>query len=46
MIRAEVTVNGMHIAERRVKQECACSVLGKKVLVGEATVLAPPRKFD
>ena len=46
MVRAEVTVTDMDIAKRRVKLECACSVLGKKVLVGEATVLAPSRKFD
>ena len=32
--------------ERRVKLDCHCSVDGKKVLVGEATVLAPSRKFD
>ena len=46
MVRAEVTVTDMDIAKRRVKLECACSVLGKKVLVGDATVLAPSRKFD
>jgi 3-hydroxybutyryl-CoA dehydratase len=46
MVRAEVTVTDMDIAKRRVKLECACSVLGRKVLVGEATVLAPLRKFD
>ena len=46
MVRAEVTVTDMDIAKRRVKLECACSVLGRKVLVGEATVLAPSRKFD
>ena len=37
MVRAEVTVTDMDIAKRRVKLECACSVLGKKVLVGEAS---------
>ena len=48
MVRAEVTVTvtDMDIAKRRVKLECACSVLGKKVLVGEATVPALPRKFE
>ena len=45
MVRAEVTVTDMDIAKRRVKLECACSVLGKKVLVGEA-VLALLRKFE
>ena len=33
-------------AKRRVKMDCHCSVEGKKVLIGEATVLAPSRKFD
>ena len=48
MVRAKVTVTvaDMDIAKRRVKLECGCSVLGRKVLVGEATVLAPSRKFD
>ena len=46
MVRAKVTVTDMDIAKRRVKLECACSVLGKKVLVGEATVPALPRKFE
>jgi len=32
--------------KRRVKMDCHCSVDGKKVLIGEATVLAPSRKFD
>jgi len=46
MVRAEVTVIDIDIARRRVKLDCHCSVGGKKVLVGEATVLAPSRKFD
>jgi 3-hydroxybutyryl-CoA dehydratase len=29
-----------------VKLDCQCLVDGKKVLIGEATVLAPSRKFD
>jgi 3-hydroxybutyryl-CoA dehydratase len=29
-----------------VQLDCRCLVGGKKVLVGEATVLAPSRKFD
>ena len=36
-VTATVTVTDMDIAKRRVKLECACSVLGKKVLVGEAS---------
>ena len=46
MVRAKVTVTDLDIAKRRVKLECACSVLGKKVLVGEATGLALPRKIE
>jgi 3-hydroxybutyryl-CoA dehydratase len=41
-----VTVIDMNIAKRRVKLDCLCSVDGKRVLVGEANVLAPSRKFD
>ena len=33
-------------AKRIVRMDCHCSVNDKKVLVGEATVLAPSRKFD
>ena len=29
-----------------VKLDCHCAIDGKKVLIGEATVLAPSRKFD
>ncbi|MGR3494911.1 MaoC family dehydratase [Citreimonas sp.] len=43
MVRAEVTVTGIDIAKRRVTLDCACTVDGKPVLVGEATVLAPSR---
>jgi 3-hydroxybutyryl-CoA dehydratase len=46
MVHAEVTVVDIEIAKRRVKLDCVCRVDGKKVLVGEATVLAPSRKFD
>jgi len=46
MVRAEVEVTGIDIAKRRVQLDCRCLVNGKKVLVGEATVLAPSRKFD
>ncbi|MAY86572.1 MAG: (R)-hydratase [Pseudooceanicola sp.] len=45
-VLAEVTVIGIDIAKRRVQLDCVCKVEGKKVLAGEATVLAPSRKFD
>ena len=43
---AEVEVIGIDVAKRRVQLETRCLVDGKKVLVGEATVLAPSGKFD
>lgn len=43
---AEVEVIGIEHAKRRVQLDCRCMVDGKKVLVGEATVLAPSAKFD
>ena len=46
MVEARVTVIDIEFAKRRVKMDCVCLVDGKKVLVGEATVLAPSRKFD
>ena len=46
MVYAEVKVIDIDHAKRRVRLDCHCSVEGKKVLVGEATVLAPSRKFD
>lgn len=46
LVHAEVRVTDIEPAKRRVRMECHCSVDGKKVLVGEATVLAPSRKFD
>ncbi|MEM9578684.1 MAG: MaoC family dehydratase [Pseudomonadota bacterium] len=46
LVHAEVTVVDIEPAKRRVKMDCHCSVDGKKVLVGEATVMAPSRKFD
>ena len=45
-VLAEVTVIGIDIAKRRVQLDCVCKVEGKKVLAGEATGLAPSRKFD
>ena len=46
MVRAEVEVTDIDIAKRRVTLDCRCTVDGKKVLIGEAKVLAPSRKFD
>jgi len=46
LVRAEVTVTDIIFDKRRVKLDCKCEVDGKKVLVGEAMVMAPSRKFD
>lgn len=46
LVYAEVKVTGIQIDKRRVTLECKCEVEGKKVLVGEAMVMAPSRKFD
>ena len=46
LVHAEVRVVDMVIDKRRVKLNCRCEVNGKNVLVGEAMVLAPSRKFD
>ena len=46
LVHAEVRVVDMVIDKRRVKLDCRCEVNGKNVLVGEAIVLAPSRKFD
>lgn len=46
MVRAEVEVMAIDHAKRRVTLDCRCLVDGKKVLVGEAVVLAPSAKFD
>ena len=46
LVHAEVKVVDMVIEKRRVKLDCRCEVNGKNVLVGEAMVLAPSRKFD
>jgi len=45
-VLAEVEVTAIDHARRRVTLDCRCLVNGKKVLVGEATVLAPSAKFD
>ena len=46
MVLAEVEVTEIDHSKRRVKMETRCIVNDKKVLAGEATVLAPSRKFD
>ncbi|MFK7876836.1 MAG: MaoC family dehydratase [Paracoccaceae bacterium] len=46
LVRAQVTVTDIEFAKRRVKLDCECTIDGKKVLIGDATVLAPSRKFD
>ena len=46
LVYAEVKVVDMVIDKRRVKLNCRCEVNGANVLVGEAMVLAPSRKFD
>ncbi|MEM6939522.1 MAG: MaoC family dehydratase [Pseudomonadota bacterium] len=46
LVYAEVKVTDIEFGKRRVKMDCHCAVDGKKVLIGEATVLAPSRKFD
>ncbi len=45
-VRAEVEVIDIDHGKRRVQLDCRCLIDGKKVLIGEATVLAPSRKFD
>jgi 3-hydroxybutyryl-CoA dehydratase len=46
MVYAEVKVIDIDHAKRRVTLDCHCAVDGKKVLMGEAKVLAPSRKLD
>ena len=46
MVNAVVTVTDMDIPKRRVPMETHCEINGKKVLKGEAVVMAPSRKFD
>jgi 3-hydroxybutyryl-CoA dehydratase len=45
-VTAEVEVTAIDHAKRRVTMDTRCLVDGKKVLAGEALVLAPSRKFD
>ena len=46
MVLAEVEVTDIDHSRRRVTMNTRCLVNDKKVLVGDATVLAPSRKFD
>ena len=46
LVRAEVEVREIDHSRRRVTLDTRCLVEGKVVLKGEATVLAPSRKFD
>ena len=46
MVDAIVTVTDMDIGKRRVTMDTHCEIDGKKVLKGEAIVMAPSRKFD
>ncbi len=46
MVLAEVEVINIDHAKRRVTLDTRCLVNGKKILIGEAVVLAPSRKFD
>ena len=45
-VNAKVSVTDINIAKRRIKLDCLCSVDGKKVLIGEATVLAPSAEIS
>ena len=46
VVTAEVTVLSIDYAKRRVTLDCRARVGDTTVLKGEATVLAPSRKFD
>lgn len=46
MVEAVVTVTAMDHAKRRVTMNTHCAIDGRIILKGEATVLAPSRKFD
>jgi 3-hydroxybutyryl-CoA dehydratase len=45
-VTAEVEVTAIDHAKRRVTMDTRCMVDGRRVLAGEALVLAPSRKFD
>ena len=46
IVTAEVEVTQIDHAKRKVTMDTRCLIEGKKILVGEAVVLAPSRKFD
>ena len=46
MVTAEVEVTSIDYGKRKVTMETRCLVDGKRVLAGEAVVLAPSAKFD
>jgi 3-hydroxybutyryl-CoA dehydratase len=46
MVTAEVEVTAIDYTKRKVTLDTRCLVDGKKVLAGEAVVLAPSGKFD
>ncbi|EAQ07734.1 MaoC family protein [Yoonia vestfoldensis SKA53] len=46
LVTAEVEVTDIDHSRRRVTMNTRCIVNNKKVLTGDATVLAPSRKFD
>ncbi len=45
-VLATVSVAAIDHSKRRATLDCKCEIDGKKVLVGEATVLVPSAKFD
>ena len=45
-VTAKVSVLDIDYGKRRVTLDCVCLVRDKAVLKGEATVLAPSKKFD
>ena len=46
LVYAEVKVIDIDLSKRRVRLDCHCAVDDQRVLIGEAVVLAPSRKFD
>ena len=46
LVYAEVKVIDIDLSKRRVRLDCHCAVDETLVLIGEAVVLAPSRKFD
>ena len=42
-VHAQVTVTDIQPEKSRVKLDCICTVDGKNVIIGDATVMAPSR---